>query len=83
MYVLEDTHGPGFPTPGTGRVVRVNGDGPREVIVNGLFLPTAMRFGPDGARYISNTGFGPPQPGEILRAVVPGVTPVAVAAGTR
>jgi hypothetical protein len=70
MYVLETTHGAGFPTPGTGRVVRVNGDGTRQVIVNGLFFPTAMRFGPDGGLYISNKGFGPPQPGEILRVDV-------------
>ena len=80
MYVLETTHGAGFPTPGTGRVVRVNGDGTRQVIVNGLFLPTAMRFGPDGRLYISNKGFGPPQPGEILRVDVPGVSPAAAVA---
>ena len=77
MYVLETTHGAGFPTPGTGRVVRVNGDGTRQVIVNGLFFPTAMQFGPDDRLYISNKGFGPPQPGEILRVDVPGVTPAA------
>jgi len=27
-----------------------------------------------GALYISNKGFGPPQPGEILRVSIPGVT---------
>jgi hypothetical protein len=58
-------------------VVRVNGDGTRQVIVNGLFFPTAMQFGPDDRLYISNKGFGPPQPGEILRVDVPGVTPAA------
>jgi hypothetical protein len=41
------------------------------VIVEGLFFPTAMRFGPDGALYVSNKGFGPPQPGENLRVTVP------------
>jgi hypothetical protein len=75
MYVLETTRGGGFPEPGTGRVVRLNSDGSRDVIVNKLFFPTAMRFGPDGWLYISNKGFGPPQPGEILRVSVPGVTP--------
>ena len=45
MYVLETTHGAGDPTPGTGRVVRVNLDGTRQVIVDGLFFPTAMRLG--------------------------------------
>jgi len=57
--------------PGTGRVVRINFDGTRNVIVKGLFFPTAMRFGPDHRLYISNKGFGPPQPGEILRVDVP------------
>ena len=41
------------------------------MIIDGLFFPTAMRFGPDGALYVSNKGFGPPQPGEILRVTVP------------
>ena len=30
-------------------------------------LPTGITIGPDGRLYISNKGFGPPQPGEILR----------------
>jgi hypothetical protein len=72
LYVLETSPAPGFPTPGIGRVVRVGGDGDHEVIVDGLFFPTAMRFGPDGRLYISNKGFGPPQPGELLQVVVPG-----------
>jgi hypothetical protein len=80
MYVLEASHANGFPTPETGRVVRINADGTRTVIVDGLFFPTAMRFGPDGKLYISNKGFGPPQPGEILQVDVPGVTPSAMAA---
>ncbi|HUR94329.1 MAG TPA: ScyD/ScyE family protein [Gemmatimonadales bacterium] len=79
MYVLETSHAPGFPTPGAGRVVRLNLDGSRDVIVDGLTFPTAMRFGPDGRLYISNKGYGPPQPGEILRVDVPGVTPEAIA----
>ena len=70
-YVLETTEGGGFPVPGTGRVVRLNLDGTRTVIVKGLFFPTAMRFGPDHRLYISNKGFGPPQPGELLRVDVP------------
>jgi hypothetical protein len=71
MYVLETSHAAGFPTPGTGRVVRINSDGSRTVIVDDLFFPTAMRFGPDGKLYISNKGFGPPQPGELLQVDVP------------
>jgi hypothetical protein len=72
MYVLETSTTDGFPTPGTGRVVRVDRRGERAVVVEGLFLPTAMTFGPDGALYISNKGFGPPQAGEILRVDVRG-----------
>jgi hypothetical protein len=71
MYVLETSHAAGFPTPGTGRVVRINSDGSRTVIVDDLFFPTAMRVGADGKLYISNKGFGPPQPGELLQVDVP------------
>lgn len=69
MYVLENTIGNPEPTPGTGEILRVDPSGSREVIADGLFLPTAMTFGPDGALYVSNKGFGPPTPGfgEILR----------------
>lgn len=67
MYVLETSAG-GGPTPMTGRVVRVNSNDKREVIVDGLMFPTGMTFGPDGALYISNAGFGPPV-GEILKVV--------------
>jgi hypothetical protein len=65
MYVLETSAG-GGPTPMTGRVVRVNHNKTRDVIVDHLFFPTAMTFGPDGALYISNIGFGPPT-GQILK----------------
>ena len=73
MYVLENTTGNPFPTPGTGDVVRIDHSGNRTVIASGLFLPTAMTFGPDGALYVSNVGFGPPPigMGQILRITVP------------
>jgi hypothetical protein len=72
-YVLENTTGNPFPTPGTGRILRMNSDGSRTVIASGLFLPTAMTFGPDGALYVSNKGFGQPPNGlgQILRITVP------------
>jgi len=72
LYVLETSNAPGFPTPNMGRVVRLDRQGHRDVIVDGLFFPTGMRFGPDGYLYIANKGFGPPQPGEILRVKVRG-----------
>jgi hypothetical protein len=48
LYVLESTTANPFPTPGTGKVIRVTDSGLEE-IATGLFLPTAMTFGPDGA----------------------------------
>ncbi|HYX45719.1 MAG TPA: ScyD/ScyE family protein [Sphingomicrobium sp.] len=68
MYVLENTTTPGGPAPGEGDIVRVTGSN-REVIVSGLSLPTGMTFGPDGALYVSNLGFGlPPNgSGQVLR----------------
>ena len=75
MYILENTTGNLFPTPGTGKVLRVTDSGLEE-IATGLFLPTAMTFGPDGALYVSNVGFGPPPIGlgQIVRIVVPPAT---------
>jgi hypothetical protein len=67
LYVLETGEAGGFPAPGAGRVIRLDRKGNRVVIVDGLFLPTGLRIGPDKQLYISNKGFGPPQPGEVLR----------------
>ncbi len=74
LYVLESTTDNPFPTPGTGKVLRVTDRGLEE-IATGLFLPTAMTFGPDGALYVSNVGFGPPPIGlgQIVRITVPRV----------
>jgi hypothetical protein len=75
LYVLENTTTAGFPTPGKGDIVRIVG-ATRQVVVSGLALPTAMTFGPDGALYVSNLGFGPPPslpngPGQVLRITLP------------
>ncbi|MGB8475993.1 MAG: ScyD/ScyE family protein [Candidatus Acidiferrum sp.] len=76
LYILENTTGNLFPTPFTGKVLRVTENGLEE-IASGLFLPTAMTFGPDGLLYVSNVGFGPPPVGlgEIVRITVPPVSP--------
>lgn len=70
-YVLESfncpTADPCFPSPGSGRVIRVARDGTRSVVATGLSFPTALRMGPDGALYVSNFGFGPPRSGQLLR----------------
>jgi len=75
MYALETSYSatdPG-PVPFTGRLVRFSRDGQKKVVIDtggSLFFPTAMTFGPDGALYVSNMGFGPPF-GEILRIELP------------
>ena len=73
MYVLEASTALGDPTPFTGKVVRVDPSGKQTEIISGLFFPTGMTLGPDGALYVSNVGFGPPPVGlgEILRIEVP------------
>ncbi|HET6177647.1 MAG TPA: ScyD/ScyE family protein [Candidatus Sulfotelmatobacter sp.] len=73
LYVLENTTGNPFPTPGTGRILRVDGKHRYTVVAKGLSLPTAMTFGPDGNLYVSNLGFGPPPvgAGQVLKVVVP------------
>lgn len=74
MYLLEtsySTSDPG-PEPFTGRLVRVQPNGEQQVLIDSggpLFFPTGMTFGPDGALYISNVGFGPPI-GQILKVEI-------------
>jgi hypothetical protein len=68
MYALESSTGGVAPIPFTGTVVRVNGDGSLTTIASSLLFPTAMTFGPDGALYVSNIGFGlPPGSGQVIR----------------
>lgn len=75
LYALETSWSktdPG-PEPATGRLVRFSADGSKRVVIDtggSLFFPTGMTFGPDGALYVSNMGFGPPF-GEILRIELP------------
>lgn len=71
MYVLEMTTVGNY-IPGTGRILRVDRSGTREVVASDLFFPTAMTFGPDGALYVNEWGFGlPPGGGSILRLEMP------------
>jgi hypothetical protein len=73
IYVLENTTGNPFPTPNTGKIVRIDGKNKYTDIATGLFLPTGMTFGPDGNLYVSNVGFGPPPVGlgQVLKITVP------------
>lgn len=71
MYVLENTTGNLFPTPFTGKIIRVNPNGSKEEIVTGLALPTAMTCGPDGNLYVSNWGFGAaPGGGQVVKVTL-------------
>jgi len=65
LYVLENTvvTPDGFPAAGSGAIVRIGPNGTQETIVEGLNLPTAMTFGPDGDLFVSTVGFGPPPVG--------------------
>jgi hypothetical protein len=57
LFVLELSTAPGFPAPGTGKVVRLHESGAIKDIVTGLVLPTGnMAFDADGALYVSNFG---------------------------
>lgn len=71
VYVLESFTCAGmepcFPSPGSGRVTRVSRDGTRTVLATGLSFATSLRMGPDGALYVSNFGYGPPNQGQIVR----------------
>jgi hypothetical protein len=72
IYVLENTTSNPFPTPNTGKIVRIDGKNKYTDIATGLFLPTGMTFGPDGNLYVSNVGFGPPPVGlgQILKITI-------------
>ena len=59
LYVLESSVGSDFPTPGMGRITRINADGSKEIIYKGLSLPTGITIGPDKNLYVSNNGYGP------------------------
>jgi len=73
LYVLENTTGNPGPTPGTGKVLRIDGKHKYTEIATGLNLPTAMTFGPDGNLYVSNWGFGPPPigMGQVVKITLP------------
>lgn len=74
LYALELSDGDGYPTPGLGKVVRLNPNGKIVDVVTNLDVPTAMTFGPDNALYISNWGATPQSAGaigQVLRVVIP------------
>jgi len=71
-YFLELNTAAGFPSPGNGDVVRMNGT-KITTIATGLNVPTGMTMGPDGNLYVSNNGAvpSPPGVGQILKITIP------------
>jgi hypothetical protein len=78
LYALEMTTGPTgpgplFPTPGTGKILRISLKDPTQhtTIVSGLNFPTAMTMGPDGNLYVSTWGLGgAPGAGTIMKVAL-------------
>jgi sugar lactone lactonase YvrE len=70
LYALEFSPAAGYPTPGVGKVVRIDWDGTIEDVATGLTVPTGMTFGPDGDLYVSDFGAAPPGAGQIVRISV-------------
>ncbi len=65
----------------TGALIRVNSNGRHQLIASdGLFMPTGLVIGPDGAAYVSNNGIFPMSPvegpptGQVVRITLPPVT---------
>jgi hypothetical protein len=69
LYAIELSAATGFPTPGDGKVVRLNRVGDIEDVATGLSVPTGMTFGADGYLYVSNFGAAPI--GQIVRIALP------------
>jgi len=69
IYVLEMTANHPFPTPGAGRIRKINANGTVEDVISGLDFPTAMAMGPDGNLYVSSWGFGPPL-GQVVKVTL-------------
>jgi sugar lactone lactonase YvrE len=77
LYVLETSYSisdPG-PEPGTGRLIRILPNGKQEILIDStsglLVVPTGITFGPDGALYISNIGYGAPvAAGQIIKVEI-------------
>jgi len=78
IYVLETSYSTTDPGPeqSTGRLIRIAPNGHQEVLLDAstgiLNVPSGMTFGPDGALYISNVGFGAPPIGlgQIVRVEI-------------
>jgi len=68
LYVLEHSTESIWKNNPSGSLIRLSTNGTRETIImgDGLFFPTAMTLGSDGAIYVANQGSLPGQ-GQVLR----------------
>lgn len=58
LYVLQMSNGETeIPALGTGRILRINTDGSRDVMATGLSMPDGMALGPDGMLYVSQYSY--------------------------
>lgn len=55
------------PDPVSGAVIKIDGDGTSEAVVEGLSFPTAIDFAPNGDAYVAVGGVGPPGSGQVVR----------------
>jgi hypothetical protein len=75
LYILEVASGQAGPPPfnpglGIGRLLRkCPGASPPEILLAGLFFPSGIAIGPDGAAYLTNLGVSATA-GEVLRLPV-------------
>lgn len=81
LYALEMATGygddPSAIAPGSGRVVRRTGPTTGTAVVEGLALPVAMEFGPDGGLFVAGPAFGADAgEGRIVRIDLAGSLPV-------
>lgn len=82
LYASEMSTGnlqePPFAVPGSGRIVHQTGPNSSENVATGLMFPIALRFGPDGALYVSQPAFGADRgTGTVSHLALPGASVMA------
>jgi hypothetical protein len=63
VYLVSFFNGTGFPTPGTGSVVKLTADGSVSTVVSHLVFPNEISVGANGKLYVSVNSICPATPG--------------------